>query len=68
MLVWFGLVLDRDRSSYSYSAYYGGSGTSLRPGLDSGRVALKEQLSPRARSPFDRPPRSPARVGLSPCC
>ena len=36
-VVWFGLVLDRDRSPYSYSAYHGGSGTSLWPGLDSGR-------------------------------
>ena len=50
LVQWFGLVLDRDRSPYSYSAYYGGSGTSLWPGLDSGRIARKEQLSPRARS------------------
>ena len=67
-LFWFGLVLDRDRSPYSYSAYYSGSGPSLWPGLDSGRIARKEQFSPRVRSPFDRPSRFPVRVGLSPCC
>ena len=46
---WFGVR--QDRSPYSYSAYYSGSGTSLWPGLDSGRIARKEQPTTPVPSP-----------------